>query len=47
MDRMIFLWVNMLECRVKFYDGAVDGVMSESSPDIVYCALQHLQLLTF
>ena len=44
---MIFFGVNMLECRVEFYDGAVDGVVSEPSPDIVHRALQHLQLLTF
>ena len=43
---MILFGINMLECRVEFYDRAVDRVMSESTSDIVHRALQHLQFFT-
>ena len=47
MDGVILFGVYMLECRVELYDGTVDGVMPESSPDIIHRSLKLLQFLSF
>ena len=46
MDRMILFGVDMFERRVKFHDGAVDGIMPESTSNVVHGSLQLLQFLS-
>ena len=44
---MILFGVDVLERRVELYDGAIDGVVPESTSNVVHRTLQLLQLLPF
>ena len=43
---MILFGVDMFERRVELYDGAIDGVVPESTPYVVHGSLQLLQFLS-
>ena len=44
---MILFGVDMFERRVELYDGAIDGVVPESTPNVVHGSLQLLEFLSF
>ena len=44
---MVLFGIDMLERRIELYDRTVDGVMPESTTNIVHGALQLLQFFSF